>query len=141
MDFKGRERLSWEETALRLAFDVARYRVQDPWVQVGCVIMKKDKSFILSYNGGPSGVDIDWSDRTERRKRILHAESNGCNFIKPGEAEFLACTALSCPECIKLIKQKRIARIIYRDELPGYNNEFSKILAKEFNIILQQMTV
>lgn len=40
-DFLGRKRYSWEETALRLAFDIADYRSQDPYIQVGAVILKK----------------------------------------------------------------------------------------------------
>lgn len=141
MDFIGRHRLSWEETALKLAFNIADYRSQDPFVIVGCAILKKDKSFILAYNGSPVGIDIDWSNRDERRKRVLHAESNGCNFIKPGESEFIAVTALPCPECMKIIKQKQIPKIIYRDELVGYDNEFSKQLAREFNIDLKVINV
>lgn len=42
---------------------------------------------------------------------------------------------------MKIIKQKQIPKIIYQDELVGYDNEFSKQLAKEFNIILQKMVI
>ena len=48
----------------------------------------------LGYNGAPSGVDIDWSDRNARRERVLHAEANVLNFVKPNEVELLACTHL-----------------------------------------------
>ena len=71
-----RERLSWEDTAINLAFQIADYRSEDPYVQVGAVAVKKDKSIILGYNGAPSGIEIDWSNRDERRKRVLHAEAN-----------------------------------------------------------------
>lgn len=135
----GRSRISWEETSLKLAFDIANYRSEDPFVQVGACILKQDRSFILSYNGSPMGVDIDWSDRNERRKRVLHAESNACNFIKPGEAMWIAVTALPCRECMKIIKQKQIPLVIYRDELESYDNLFSKQLAAEFNIELKQI--
>lgn len=140
-DLTGRLRLSWEETALRLAFNIAEYRSQDPYVIVGSCIIKQDFSFVLSYNGAPMGVEIDWSSRDERRKRVLHAESNGCNFIKPGEGRLIAVTALPCPECMKIIKQKQIPKIIYGGELGGYDNEFSKVLAKEFNIELAYMDI
>jgi hypothetical protein len=33
----GRPRLSWEETAIRLAFNIADYRSEDPYVRVGAV--------------------------------------------------------------------------------------------------------
>ena len=87
-----RERLSWEDTAINLAFQIADYRSEDPYVQVGAVAVKKDKSIILGYNGAPSGIEIDWSNRDERRKRVLHAEANVLNFVKPNEVDFLAVT-------------------------------------------------
>ena len=40
----GRNRLSWPETAMNLAFDIAKYRSEDPYVQVGAVIIKNDGS-------------------------------------------------------------------------------------------------
>lgn len=135
----GRKRLSWEETALKLAFNIAEYRSEDPYVQCGAVILKNDYSFILGYNGAVMGIDIDWSNREERRKRVLHSETNAANFIKPGEAILIAVTALPCFECIKVIAQKKIPLIIYRDELTGYDNDFAKKLAGEFGIVLKRL--
>lgn len=144
-DFKaestGRERLNWPETALRLAFDIAKYRSQDPFVQVGAVAIKVDGSLVVGYNGAPSGINIDWSDRDERRKRVLHAEANVLNFIKPKEASFLAVTHLPCSECIKLICQKQIRDVYYSFVLDGYNNELSYKLAEEFNIKLHKKVI
>ncbi|MDP2638625.1 MAG: hypothetical protein Q8P06_00420 [Candidatus Azambacteria bacterium] len=137
----GRKRFSWEETALRLAFDIANYRSEDCYVQVGACIIKNDLSFVLAYNGPPIGVDIDWSDRDKRRPKILHAESNACSFVNRGEGRFIAVTALPCKECIKLIAQKQIFLVIYPkgSELSGYENELSKELAKEFKIQLKEI--
>ena len=59
----GRPRLSWEETALRLAYGIADYRSQDPYVQVGAAIIKQDNDIVVGYNGPPAGIEIDWSDR------------------------------------------------------------------------------
>jgi len=135
---KGRSRLSWEDTALKLAFDIAKYRSQDPYVQVGAVAIKNDGSVILGYNGSPSGINIDWSDRTERRKRVIHAEANVLNFVKPKEVKLLAVTHLPCCECIKIIAQKSIHRVIYSEILANYNNELTFQLAKEFGITLEK---
>ncbi len=130
----GRDRLNWPETAINLAFDIAKYRSEDPYVQVGAVIIKKDGSMFLGYNGAPSGVDIDWSDRDARRSRVLHAEANVLNFVKPDEVELLACTHLPCKECLKMIAQKRIEKVYYSNELKGYDSSLTFKLAEEFGI-------
>ena len=137
----GRTRLSWEETALRLAFDIAKYRSQDPFVQVGATLIKNDGSMLLGYNGSPSDQEIDWSDRNERRDRVIHSEENVLTWIKPGEAKIMAVTALPCKVCMKTAAHKKIKKIIYRDELEGYDNEFSKQLAKEFGIELVRLDI
>tara|TARA_B100002019_G_C21270033_1_gene601688 strand:- start:1673 stop:2122 length:450 start_codon:yes stop_codon:yes gene_type:complete len=134
MSFFGRNRLDWPETAINLAHDIAKYRSEDPYVQVGAVIIKKDGSMFLGYNGAPSGVDIDWSNRDARRERVLHAEANVLNFVKPNEVELLACTHLPCKECLKMIAQKRIDKVYYSKELKGYDSSLTFDLAEEFGI-------
>mgnify|MGYP001197969343 FL=1 len=134
MSFFGRNRLDWPETAINLAYDIAKYRSEDPYVQVGAVIIKKDGSMFLGYNGAPSGVDIDWSNRDARRERVLHAEANVLNFVKPNEVELLACTHLPCKECLKMIAQKRIDKVYYSKELKGYDSSLTFDLAEEFGI-------
>ena len=130
----GRKRLSWPETAIKLAFDIAEYRSEDPYVQVGAVIVKKDGSRFLGYNGAPSGVDIDWSDRDARRDRVLHAEANVLNFVKPDEVKMLACTHLPCKECVKVIAQKKVPHVFYSKILDGYDSSLTFKLAKEFKL-------
>lgn len=137
----GRKRLSWPKTALNLALNIAYYRSEDPYVQVGAVAIKNDDSVVLGYNGAPSGVEIDWSNRDDRRKRVLHAEANVLNFIKPNEVKFLATTHLPCPECLKIIAQKKINLVYYKGELEGYPNDLSLQLAKEFKIELIKLDV
>ena len=134
MSIMGRNRLNWAETAINLAYDIAKYRSEDPYVQVGAVIIKKDGSMFLGYNGAPSGVDIDWSDRDARRERVLHAEANVLNFVKPNEVELLACTHLPCKECLKTIAQKRVSTVYYSEELKGYDSSLTFKLAEEFGI-------
>jgi dCMP deaminase len=138
----GRNRLSWEETALRLAYNIADYRSEDIFIRVGACAIKKDgNSIVLGYNGSLPKQDIDWSNRDERRKRVCHAESNVLNRILPNEVSFLAVTHLPCPECLKIIGQKLIPKVIYCEELEGYPNDFTKKLAKEFNIELVQIKI
>ena len=137
----GRNRLTWAETAMSLAFDIAKYRSEDPYVQVGAVIIKKDGSMFLGYNGAPSGVDIDWSDRDARRERVLHAEANVLNFVKPNEVKLLACTHLPCKECLKTIAQKKVPEVFYSKTLEGYPAEVTLKLAEEFNINLTKLDI
>jgi len=132
----GRKRFSWAETAMKLAYNIAEYRSEDPYVQVGACIIRKDKSMLLGYNGAPSGIDIDWSNRDGRRKRVLHAEANVLNFVKPNEVELLACTHLPCVECLKAIVQKKINKVYFCEFLDNYDPDLTIEMAKEFKIDL-----
>jgi len=132
----GRNRLSWVNTAVKLAHDIANYRSEDPNVQVGACAIKHDSSIILGYNGAPSGIDIDWSNRDEKRKRVIHAEANVLNFVKPGEVNILAVTHLPCIECLKIIKQKRINKVYYSKLLDFYKPDDVFTIASEFDIEL-----
>lgn len=134
-----RKRLDWPHTALKLAYSIADSRSEDPYVQVGAAAVKFDKNILLGYNGAPAGIEIDWSDRNERRKRVLHAEANVLNFCKPGEVKLLVCTHLPCPECLKTIAQKNIKEVYYDQLLDGYDNELSFALAGEFGIVLKKI--
>jgi dCMP deaminase len=135
----GRKRLSWAQTAMRLAYNIANYRSEDPYVQVGACIIKKDKSMLLGYNGAPSGIDIDWSDRDKRRARVLHAEANVLNFVKPNEVELLACTHLPCTECLKVVVQKKIDKVYFSETLDNYDSDSTIKMAEEFGVSLIQI--
>ena len=135
----GRKRLDWIKTAINLAHDIAKYRSEDPNIQVGACAIKHDSSIILGYNGAPSGIDIDWSNREEKRKRVLHAEANVLNFVKPGEVNILAVTHLPCIDCLKIIKQKKIYTVYYNDILSHYNPDEVFKIASEFGIDLRDV--
>ena len=88
----------------------------------------------LGYNGAPAGVEIDWENRDDRRKRVIHAEVNALRYAKPGECKLIATTLLPCNECLKLISAYGIETVIF-DEV--YQKDYSTLnLAKEFNIEL-----
>jgi len=130
-------RISWPEYALRIAEAVAT-RSEDPYVKVGACILRKDFSVAsCGYNGAPPGVEIDWSDRDDRRKRVIHAEVNALRFIKPGEGHLLAVTLRPCSECLKNIVSYGIREVYYRNEY--CEDTFSEQLAKEFDIYFQQI--
>lgn len=133
------ERLSWEQTAINLAFDIAGYRSEDPYIKVGACLIKKDKSILLGYNGSPKGMTMDWSNRDERRTWVLHAESNVLNRVLPGETLLLAVTHMPCIECLKIIKQKEIDTVFYTIRLPQYHPEMVEKVANTLNVKLNQL--
>ena len=127
-------RISWAKYALNLA-KVAAQRSEDPYVKVGACALRHDNSVAsLGYNGAPPGIDIDWSDRPERRKRVIHAEVNALRYTSPEECKLLACTLLPCNDCIKMIASYGIKSIFYIDI---YENDTSSLrLAEELGIEL-----
>tara|TARA_Y100000310_G_scaffold344778_1_gene459447 strand:+ start:111 stop:527 length:417 start_codon:yes stop_codon:yes gene_type:complete len=108
-------RIDWETYALKLAF-VASERSEDPWVKVGACALRGDNSIAgIGYNGAPPGIEIDWKNRDERRRRVVHAEVNALRYVRPGECDLLASTLLPCNDCLRMIASYGIKRIIFKD--------------------------
>lgn len=127
-------RPSWEEYALLLA-ETAKLRSEDCFLRVGACALRYDHSVAaLGYNGAPPGIDIDWSNRDERRKRVVHAEVSALRFCKPGEIWLLASTISPCSDCIKQIATYGIKKVVFREEYE--RDSFAFELAKEFDIEL-----
>ena len=129
-------RLNWQEYGIELA-KTAASRSEDPFVQVGCCIFRPDNSVAsLGYNGAPPGINIDWSDRDERRKRVIHAETNALKSIKPQEADRVFVTLMPCGDCIKNIASYGIKQVFY---VKAYDFDKTAVnLALEFGINLTQ---
>lgn len=110
-------RLTWDQYALNLAY-AARTRSEDPYHQVGAVVMRTDNSVAsVGYNGPPPGVDIDWSDRDNRRALVVHAEANALRYVEANEAAWMAVTMMPCISCVQTAAAYRIKRIVYFEEL------------------------
>ena len=134
MQHKSSIRTSWGEYALELA-KAASIRSEDPYLKVGACVLREDNSVAgVGYNGSPSGVNIDWSDRDERRRRVVHAEINALRYSTPGECSLLACTLLPCNDCLKTIAAHGIKQVIYKDVYD--KDQTSLSLAREFKITL-----
>ena len=127
-------RIDWREYSLELA-RVAATRSEDPYVKVGACALRHNYSVAgLGYNGAPPGINIDWSNRDDRRKRVIHAEINALRYVTPGECLLLASTLLPCNDCLKTIVSYGIKQVIFKDI---YDMDSSSIdLAKEFDIEL-----
>ena len=128
------KRLSWEEYALALA-RVASLRSEDPYVKVGACVLRHDNSVAgLGYNGAPSSLNINWENRDERRKRVVHAEINALRYTKPNECYLLACNLLPCNDCLKMAASYGIKKIVF-DKF--YDRDDSSLsIAKEFGLNL-----
>lgn len=115
------DRISWTEYGMELA-NTAALRSEDPYRKVGTCLMRADHTVAaLGFNGAPSGVEIDWANRDERRRWVLHAESNALRYVTPGEVQMVVTTSLPCATCMLLIASYGIKLVVYRDELdPAY---------------------
>lgn len=107
-------RLTWEEYALRLA-EVAALRSEDPRTKVGCVLLRYDHTVAsIGYNGAPAGVQIEWNNREEKHKRVIHAEQNSLRMIKPNECYLAAITHSPCNNCLKSLAAYGIKKVVFR---------------------------
>ena len=108
-----RSRPDWDVWALDMA-TAAMERSEDPYYQVGAFALNHDNSTAASgYNGGPPGIELDWSNRDQRRDLMIHAEVNCLNYVKPGQCRLLAVTTMPCPACMALIAAKRIPKVVF----------------------------
>ena len=111
------DRVSLERYALLLA-GAAALRSEDPYHRVGCVLVRLDKTVAaVGYNGPPPGIDIDWSDRDQRRSRIVHAEANALRYVRPGEVLFAATTMMPCATCVLSLASYGIKLVVYSEKL------------------------
>ena len=127
-------RIDWKTYALKLAI-VASERSEDQHYKVGACVLRRDNSVGgLGYNGAPSGVNINWENRDERRKRVIHAEVNALRYVKPSECYLLASTLLPCNECLRMLSAYGITEVVFNETYARDQSSLS--LAKEFNIKL-----
>lgn len=135
----NKNRATWPEIAMSLAQQAADQRCQDPYVQVGACCLRHDNSVAsVGYNGPPPKVEIDWSNRDARRKRMLHAEANCLRYVRPGEGKLLAVTVIPCLSCLSLIDSWGIKEVYYKNEWTGAEPDIFTI-AKEFGISLEKL--
>jgi dCMP deaminase len=128
--------LTWEEYALKLA-ETAALKSKDPYVKVGCCLLRHDNTPVLGYNGFPAGMEEDWTDRDERRKYVVHSETNALRYVKPNECYLAAVTLLPCNDCLKSLAAYGIKKVIYKDV---YQLDSSTLeLAAKFSIELKQL--
>jgi dCMP deaminase len=126
-------RLTIPEYALAIA-KVAASRSEDPYLQVGAVVLDKGNHVIgTGYNGlmpgftPPAGF---WEDREARTPYIIHAEINALSLVKRGEAHTIAVTTCPCQACAMAILAHGIKHVIYRDK---YERDQLQMTERIFN--------
>lgn len=132
-------RIDWATFALMHAM-TNTLRSQDPWHKVGAALMRRDHTIAaMGYNGPPKGVEVDWSDRDERRRWMIHAEANAFRYITPKDDVYLlATTMMPCSDCVKLAASYGITEIIYREDLDPavYDKSLTLEIAKACGITI-----
>jgi dCMP deaminase len=133
------KRISWKEYALQIAM-VAAKRSEDPYLKVGACVLRYDNSVAgVGYNGAPPKIEIDWSNRDERRKRVVHAEINALRYVRPNECYLLACTHIPCNECLRAIASYGIRDVVFRD---FYANDNSSLeVCKDLGINIHHLII
>jgi dCMP deaminase len=124
--------MNWETYTLALA-TVASLKSKDPYIKVGCALLRHDNTVAsLGYNGFPSGMEENWLDREERRKYVNHAEANALRFVRPNECYLAAITLSPCNDCLRSLASYGIKKIVYAETYERDNS--SELLAEKFGI-------
>ena len=139
MNVNTLNRPSWEEYALQLA-EVAMLRSEDIRQVGACALDHENRVIGVAYNGLSHGKNVGpefWADRDQRRKFMIHAETNLLSLIKRGECKLLACTLLPCTACANAIAAHNIPKVVYREL---YEKDTSALeIFKFHNIQLEQL--
>lgn len=131
-------RISFEEMAIKFAINAAE-RSEDPYKKVGCCILNEEGRLLsIGYNGLLSKQKVNtkfWENREQRRKFIIHAETNALACITRYETPYLlASTLLPCSNCAINIASHGIKKIIYIEDYSL--DQFSKDIFKFYKIHL-----
>jgi dCMP deaminase len=129
-------RISFEDMAMNLALVVSQ-RSEDPHQKVGvCILDKNGRVLSLGYNGIRPKDERDndfWNYRENRRKYIIHAETNALSCITRYDNPYiLASTLLPCSCCAINIASYGIEKVLY---LEDYKNDQSAYDALRFHNI------
>jgi dCMP deaminase len=115
-----KDRISFENLAVEFAIASSK-RSEDPYKKVGAAILNKEGRLLsIGYNGLQSKQEINhdfWSNREERRKYVIHAETNALSCITRYDQPYLlASTLLPCSSCAINIASYNIRKVIYLEE-------------------------
>jgi len=111
-------RISWHELWRNMARLVA-LRSSDEKMKVGCVIVKKDNTAVISlgYNGDYKGGPNRRESLETGKSGFIHAEVNAlikANFSEPDQVMYL--THSPCRDCARLIVNSGVREIFFERE-------------------------
>lgn len=110
-----------DEYAMILAC-AAALRSEDPSRKVGAVALDNENRVIATaYNGLPTGWDVAddwWHNDEQRRKFVVHAESNLCSLTHRGAVKTVACTTAPCGPCALNLIAHGVRRVVYGVDYP-----------------------
>lgn len=114
------KRISFQNLAMNLAISASQ-RSEDIYQKVGCSIFNKENRLLsLGYNGLSPKHKTNktfWENRNERRKYIIHAETNALSCITRYDKPYLiATTLLPCKSCAVNIASYGIKKVLYLNE-------------------------
>ena len=116
---KDMGRPSWDEYYLTIAYVVAQ-RSFDPSSKCGCVLVSKDNRVLSTGYNGPIAGSIDSKiplERPAKYKHMLHGEENALLAYSGSQQDIRGGTAYvtgrPCHRCLRMLLQKKIARIVY----------------------------
>lgn len=106
----------WDERFLRLAQEIASWS-KDPRTQVGCVIVRPDRTIASTgFNGLPRKVFDSpeiLKDRESKHKLIIHAEENALMAVRESVAGYTAyCSVQPCSRCAAKLIHMGITRVV-----------------------------
>lgn len=134
-------RPTWAQYGIGLALAAAE-RSEDPYVKIGAVVFRPDWSVAgVGYNGAPAGIALDWNNRVERRKYVIHAEVNALRYCSIGDVAggAVCVSGIPCPRCIVPIVAHGIHRVYYKYPLANYPEADTLAVARELDVTVTQV--
>jgi len=113
----------FDEYYMKIAVETAKLSTAKK-LQVGCIIVKNERTISIGYNGTPSGWDNNCEDLIDgklvTKPEVLHAEMNAISKLaKSPESSYGATMYMThspCLNCSKMIYQSGIYSIIYKED-------------------------
>lgn len=110
---------AWDDYYMGICYFIAA-RSKDPSTQCGAIIVDSNNIPCgWGYNGTPQKMrdsDINWR-RPDKYPFIIHAEQNAFDHASGDLASIvngtIYITGMPCPECTKIIINRKIRRIVY----------------------------
>jgi dCMP deaminase len=137
------DRLSRDNYFMEIAKTVSK-RSTCPRLQVGAVLVKKKSIVATGYNGSPHGLphceEVGCLMMNEHCIRTIHAEVNcilqALEHSIGIDGSTLYVTSFPCFQCLKLLSQSGVSRIVYTVD---YDDELNHVFAVESGMLVERL--